>query len=426
MANLDIAAIPQWYLQRAVDDMVPGLSIYVRDTDLTPEEIASYQAGQILEVADPLCATKRVLGPSGNTRFAVMSNHMEDLGAVAAETFEAHAEEAAPSLRDLISVGVDLPGQEEEPGAMRWGLMQAAGGSHFKVIDVFEFEGVTQVALLHLPDDERWRLFAEEIPAVEQPLVNTARERFEDKIAAPVIVELQDEEYRQMTTGLVGCVVEEAPLTLDERACKMGELSFRSVVGGLFYLQGAMEAVRAADEQATSLGTAGFPDALGYGVIDGEGGLCFYVLSSAKREGEGYVLANDMEGTGLMLPFTALAETMGTEVVDNALGQFAEGITHLEQMTAPADPYLYELRKLDFFDELRHPQHPDWVRVLVANDEVEEPSLAWMRIDGVSGQDVAATLLTDVAPELKVQKGQQLPLQFHDTGDGVMAIAIVG
>ena len=121
MTNLDIATIPQWYLQRAVDDMVPGLSIYVRDTDLSPEEIASYRAGQILEVADPLCATKRVLGPSGNMRFAIMSNHMEDLGAVAAETFEAHAEDAAPSLRDLISAGADLPGQEEEPGGYALG-----------------------------------------------------------------------------------------------------------------------------------------------------------------------------------------------------------------------------------------------------------------------------------------------------------------
>ena len=424
MTNLDIATIPQWYLQRAVDDMVPGLSIYVRDTDLSPEETASYQAGQILEVADPLCATKRVLGPAGNVRFAIMSNHMEDLGAVAAESFEAHAEDAAPSLRDLISAGTDLPGQEEEPGAMRWGLMQANGGGHFKVIDVFEFEGVTQIALLHLPDDERWRLFAEEIPAVEQPLIDTARERFQDKIASPVIVELQDAEYRQMTAGKVGEAAKDE-LELDARARKMGELSFRSIVGGLFYVQNAMDEVRSSDEAAASLGTPGFPDALCYGVIDVDNGLCLFVLSSAKRVGDGYELAADMDGTGLMLPLFALEETLGTEVVDGSVGRFAEEITHLEQITAPEDPYLYELRKLDFFDELRHPQHPDWVRALVANDEVEQPSLAWMRIDGVSGQDVAATLLTDVAPELKVQKGQQLPLQFHDTGDGVMAVAIV-
>ena len=81
MAELDMAKIPQWYLQRAVDDMVPGLQICVRDTTLAPEELAAYAKGQILRVAEPLAATKRVLGPSGNVRFAILSNHLTDLGA---------------------------------------------------------------------------------------------------------------------------------------------------------------------------------------------------------------------------------------------------------------------------------------------------------------------------------------------------------
>lgn len=432
MAELDIATIPQWYLQRAVDDMVPGLSIYVRDTDLLPEEIAFYQVGHILEVADPLCATKRVLGPAGNARFAVMSNHMEDLGAVAAETFEAHAEEAAPSLRDLISAGTDLPGQEEEPGAMRWGLMQAAAGGHFKVIDVFEFEGVTQITLLHLPDDERWRLFAEEIPAVEQPLVNTARERFQDKIASPVIVELQDAEYRQATAGPVGEAVQaiaETAVDLQQRAVRMHELNFRDIAGKMFLLQGAMATVRASAPEGAQLGDEAYPDALAYGIIDEDEGLCLYVLSSAQLgegDGKGYQLANDLEGTALLLPYTALEATLATEVVDGVVGQFAETITRLEQMTSPADPYLYELRKLDFFDGLRHPQHPDWVKALVASNNVEHPAAAWLRINGMGGQDIAATLLTEVPAELGVGKGQQVPLQFHETDDGLLAVAVVG
>lgn len=429
MAELDMAKIPQWYLQRAVDDMVPGLQICVRDTTLAPEELAAYAKGQILRVAEPLAATKRVLGPSGNARFAILSNHLTDLGAIAAETFEAQPEAAAPSLRDLIAGGGDLPGQEEEPGAMRWGLMEAPAGSYFKVIDVHEFEGVTQVALLHLPADERWRLFAGDIPAVEEPLVNTARERFEDKIAAPIIVELQDAEYQQMTAGPVGLAVDEAALAaqdLELRAVRMHELGFRDVAGKLFYLQGAMDDVRASAPEGTELGTAGYPDALAYGIIDVEEGLCLFVLSSAKLQGDGYELANDMEGVSMLLPYTALEATKATEVVDGSVGQFADVITQLEQMTAPADLYLFELRKLDFFDGLRHPQHPDWVKALVASDDVDQPSAAWLRIDGMGGQDVAVTLLTDVAEELGVKKGDQVPLQFHETEDGLLAVAVVG
>ncbi|MBB3171938.1 hypothetical protein [Parvibacter caecicola] len=429
MAQLDIANVPQWYLQRAVDDMVPGLSIFVRDTTLESQQLAAYQVGQVLRVDEPLCATKRVLGPSGNVRFAIMSNHMEDLGAEAAQQFEAQPQDQAPSLRDLVSAGAELPGQEEEPGAMRWGLMQAAAGSHFKMIDVFPFEGVTQITLLHLPDDERWRLFTAEVPAVEHPLVDTARERFQDKIAAPVIVELQDAEYQQLTAGAIGCVVDggaESGEELRSRAVRMHELPFRAIAGKLFLLQGAMDMVRASAPEGTELGAADYPDALAYGIIDEDEGLCLFVLSSARLAEGGYQLANDLEGTALMLPYTALEVTLGTEVVDGSVGQFGETITRLEQMASPADPYLYELRKLDFFDGLRHPQHPDWVRALVASNTVERPASAWLRIDGMGGQDVAATLLTEVPADLGVAKGQQVPLQFHETEDGLLAVAVVG
>lgn len=49
---------------------------------------------------------------------------------------------------------------EYEQGT-NWGLCVADHESRFKVLDVYEYEGKTQITLLHLLDDDRWRIFGE-------------------------------------------------------------------------------------------------------------------------------------------------------------------------------------------------------------------------------------------------------------------------
>ena len=75
------------------------------------------------------------------------------------------------------------------------------------VLDVFEYFDMTQILLLHLPDDERWKLFQNVHCNIFDDLVTMSRQRFESKCELAVIPELDTEEW------LKRC---EFPLGMDE------------------------------------------------------------------------------------------------------------------------------------------------------------------------------------------------------------------
>lgn len=109
--------------------MLPGLTNHVRDVNLDPEVAALYKPGMIIRDKAFIGASKRVGGLATTHRFSIFSNHMVDIS-------------------------------EYEQGT-NWGLCVADHESRFKVLDVYEYEGKTQITLIHLLDDDRWRIFGE-------------------------------------------------------------------------------------------------------------------------------------------------------------------------------------------------------------------------------------------------------------------------
>lgn len=116
-------------LEAALNDMLPGLTNHVRDVNLDPGVAALYKPGMIIWDKAFIGASKRLGGLATTHRFSIFSNHMVDIS-------------------------------EYEQGT-NWGLCVADHESHFKVLDVYEYEGKTQITLLHLLDDDRWRIFGE-------------------------------------------------------------------------------------------------------------------------------------------------------------------------------------------------------------------------------------------------------------------------
>ena len=114
-------------IEDAINDIMPGLTMYVRDVNLTDEIASKYQPGMIIMEKGFTDASNRVMGMVTSHRYAILSNHMGDF-------------------------------REYEHGT-NWGLFVAKNNSHFKVIDIYEHNGKTQILLLHLPDDKRWKLF---------------------------------------------------------------------------------------------------------------------------------------------------------------------------------------------------------------------------------------------------------------------------
>ena len=52
-----------------------------------------------------------------------------------------------------------------------------------------------QILLLHLPDDERWRLFENVELSIEESIVDECRKRFEDKCLLEPISELAKRDW---------------------------------------------------------------------------------------------------------------------------------------------------------------------------------------------------------------------------------------
>ena len=149
--------------QKAADDTFPGLQMFVRDVNLPPVCAAKYRPGMIIRERAFTDASCRVMGMVTTHRYAILSNHMHDFG-----PFE---------------------------HGTNWGLFVGQRDSHFKVLDIYECRGKTQISLLHLPDDEQWKLFEKAEFDIEEKVIEMARQRFENKAFTEPIPELSNEKW---------------------------------------------------------------------------------------------------------------------------------------------------------------------------------------------------------------------------------------
>ena len=154
------------------NDTFPGLTMYVRDVDLDPICFAKYKPGIILREKAFTDASNRVMGMMTTHRIAILSNHMSDL-------------------------------REFEHGT-NWGLFVANRDSHFKVLDVYEYNKKIQILLLHLPNDTRWKLFENNRFSLEENLIQTSRERFMNKSILETCPELATRDWIERCAFPIG------------------------------------------------------------------------------------------------------------------------------------------------------------------------------------------------------------------------------
>ena len=151
------------FYEKLINDTFPGLTMYVRDVNLSDECASKYRAGMIIKEQGFTDASRRVMGMITSYRYSILSNHMADLS-----VFE---------------------------HGTNWGLCVGKPGSHFKVLDIYEFRGKTQILLLHLPDDDRWKMIEDVRFSIEEQIIQTSRQRFENKAFSDPIPELTSEAW---------------------------------------------------------------------------------------------------------------------------------------------------------------------------------------------------------------------------------------
>ena len=169
--NYDPKNMTKEQLQAVADKMYPGIALFARDVNL-PEELArKYTPGLLIREKAFTDASSRFMGMVTTHRYVILSNHMADMS-----PFE-HS---------------------------HWGLHVAQKNSHFKVLGRHTHAGKTGIFLLHLPDDESWRLWQTAEFAMDRQLYDMAVQRFSAKCTQSPVPELAAKEWLDRCAFPVG------------------------------------------------------------------------------------------------------------------------------------------------------------------------------------------------------------------------------
>lgn len=136
-------------------------SMYVRDVNLKKELAQKYKPGQVIREKGFVDATDRIGAMTTTHRYAILSYQMADF-------------------------------TKFEKGT-NWGIHVAKAGSTFKVLDIYEFEGKTQILLIHVPDgfEDAFNMGADLI----KQTVSESRESFRKALSSEVIEEVNSPEW---------------------------------------------------------------------------------------------------------------------------------------------------------------------------------------------------------------------------------------
>lgn len=115
------------FFEKLVNWTLPGLQFFYRDTDADIDAAKRYHVGDTIRAGILVDVTTKLQRPIHKTRYIIASAH-------AAMFCE---------IEDMVA---------NNPDIRKWGLCTLHFNSYFKVLDVYQKGGVTQVLLLHIPE----------------------------------------------------------------------------------------------------------------------------------------------------------------------------------------------------------------------------------------------------------------------------------
>lgn len=159
-------------IQDMINKNYPGMMMFVRDVNLPQNLIEKYKSGMIILERGFVDATARVGEMVTNCRYCILSNHMANIG--------------------------------NSGDGINWQLHVAQHHSHFKVLGVHTHCGKTAIFLLHLPNDETWKYYRFLEINLDQQLLETCIQRFQNKYIQPPIPEVSNARWLDRCTFPVG------------------------------------------------------------------------------------------------------------------------------------------------------------------------------------------------------------------------------
>lgn len=175
---MSVGTISAERMQKIVNWTFPGLTLYYRDSDLPPQCVTKYQPGTIIMARAFVDVASKAGKPTKNTRFIFASSK-------AAKMFEVN------------------------PDVGKWTMHTLCSNSFFKVLDVCQMQGVTQVLLLHIPY-KAVELFHNRMVLMlndenlEDRIRKAARDSLATKLVGPVQQALEEEDWIARTSFPIG------------------------------------------------------------------------------------------------------------------------------------------------------------------------------------------------------------------------------
>ena len=383
-------------LEQLMNEMLPGLQLFARDINLTPEEAACYKVGEVVRNPAFTDATCRVGGMVTTHRYSILSNHMMDLSSM-------------------------------EQGT-NWGLCIANRDSHFKVLDIYEHEGKTQILLLHLPHDYRWKWLEDLTIHLPGNLVDDCRSRFLNKAFGEPIPELTSEDWMERCGFPIGVDMKgklfsnEVPIAQQMRPVK--EASFRSFYHELVYIRCAS----LIEDVMPEVAKAGDTGLVLYGYIDEEAGVSFQPLWIAKEVETTLDMRLIPEETMYLIRLANLDDcefcSMRWIEVDPYIVDRARRV--IAEVYDTKSKEKEETRTFQGLDRFRHREHPDDFGVaFYYEDKSKEPERLWVRISRVEGNQCFGTLLMDSKHADGLKEGDEITFRVLQNENGDLEVVSV-
>ena len=168
------------FFEKSMNWKLHGCQLFYRDTDAEIDVQKSYQVGSVIRAGGFIDVTVKAQRPITKFRFIIGSAHCAKLY------------EAVPDA-DMV----------------RWRLCTLHFNSYFKVIDVYEKDGVTQIFLLHIPYQAVPFFMSEHSfnfiqGASQTNLVEIVRRSLDEKLQMDIFADTAEEELQERMEQPVG------------------------------------------------------------------------------------------------------------------------------------------------------------------------------------------------------------------------------
>lgn len=374
-------------LEEAINEIFPGLAMYVRDVNLPPALAVKYEPDMIIMEPGFTDASCRVMGMVTTHRFAILSNHMAD--------FEPYEEDT------------------------NWGLFVANRNAHFKILDMYEYQGRTQILLLHLPDDDRWKLFENVKLSLEDELIEDSRKRFENKSVQDPVPELTTEDWLARCRSPLGMndngdFFDLTP-TLRSELRPVKGAGFRAFYHRFVYIE-CHEVLESLMGEYLNNDDAG---AIAYGYIDEQAGLSFHIVSPAGIKENRICFRDPVEKTMLIMRYSSLENALFLDLAQAGIDteQFADFEQIIRKYYDTDNPDKEQLRAFTFLDSCRHPEYPDDLAVILLHEN-HKPEQVWVRGDHFTGNEIHGTLLNEPNADFGIHRGDSIQIIPYKRDDG--------